>query len=355
MESRNRPYIVAVDYLRGISAIWVVGHHTLDLLPETFINRNSSINPIVVFLNSGWMGVSIFMILSGYCLSLGTKESTINWSKFALSRFLRIAPMYYFVLIISLMFGTVGFVSFIGATMFLPFSDAAVYRPIMWTVWSIRIEVLTYLFFPILWFLSKRKEDVLRWLGLSIFLILLMQMSTKSAELTLYWGLPGRLFEFSIGFYIGRFGINHRSKITFWTSFIGLFLLTPYIIRELGGFMSLSQSAWYYLYSWNIVLISCLVSNLEAWKKSSIFFPFQLAGRYSYSIYLVHVTIIVVFGREVLGFLVNYLNYSSSFILTSLFIMILTFILSGVLFELIEKPFLKIRPKYLTKITYFKK
>jgi peptidoglycan/LPS O-acetylase OafA/YrhL len=355
MESKNRAYIAAIDYLRGISAIWVVGHHTLDLLPETFVNRNSSINPFVVFFNSGWMGVSIFMILSGYCLSLGTKECTISWSKFALSRFLRIAPMYYFVLIVSLMFGTVGFISFIGAMTFLPFSDAVVYRPIMWTVWSIRIEVLTYLFFPILWTLAKRKVDILKWLGLSIFLILLMQISTQSPELTLYWGLPGRLFEFSIGFYIGRVGIKYRSKITFWTSLIGLFFITPYIIRELGGFASLSQSAWYCVYSWNIVLIFCLVSNLGLWKKSSLFFPFELAGRYSYSIYLVHVAIIVVFGREILKLLVNYLNYTSSFILTSLFVMSLTFILSGILFELIEKPFLKIRPKYLTKITYLNK
>ena len=349
MESSNRPYLVAVDYLRGLSSIWVVGHHILDLLPETFVNRNSSTNPIVVFFNSGWIGVSIFMILSGYCLSFGTMDRTINWSKFALSRFFRLAPMYYFVLIISLMFGTMGFVSFIGAVTFLPFSDSAIYRPIMWTVWSVRIEVLTYLFFPILWILSKRKVDILRWIGLSIFLVLLMQISTQSSELTLYWGLPGRLFEFSVGFFIGRFGIQRRSKIAFWVSLTALFIITPIITRELGGFASLSESSWYGLYFLNIASISCLIANQAVWRKSIIFIPIQLAGRYSYSIYLVHVAIIVVFGREILKLLVNYLNYTSSFLITSFFILSSTFILSGILFELIEKPFLKIRPKYLTK------
>ena len=347
MESSNREYLVGVDYLRGLSAFWVVGHHILDLLPPSVENRNSSHNPVVIFFNAGWIGVSVFIILSGYSLSLGTKDKAIIWKNFAISRFLRLSPMYYLISILSLLYGTIGLIPFLGSLIFLPVSDAAIYRPLMWTVWSVRIEVLTYLFFPILWSLSRNRRDISRWLSLTIFLIFLFQLSTGSTALTLYWGLPGRLLEFSFGFYIGRVGIRKSSKSSFLISMICLFILSPIVIQKLGGFSSLGALSWYLIFSANSFFVCCILMNIRLWKDLKLLRFLQQSRRYSYSVYLVHVSIIVIFGRRILSTFTSVMTYGQAFLFTSLIIFILVFLISYTLFELIEYPFLKRRPKYL--------
>lgn len=348
MESANRGYIVAIDYLRGLSALWVVGHHILVLLPSAPLSADSNQNPVAIFFNAGWIGVTIFIMLSGFSLSLGTKQKKISWRNFAISRFLRLAPMYYFITTLSLLYGTVGLVPFLGALTFLPISDAAIFRPMMWTVWSIRIEVLTYLFFPILWSLTKSKKDITRWLTLLLFLVLLFQFSTDSAPLTLYWGLPGRLLEFSLGFYIGRTSLRYKSKFIFYLSLMSILMVNPYLIQKLGGFTSLSVNSWYLIFSLNVVSIGCVLANIEIWRLSRTLKPLQLAGRYSYSMYLIHVAVIVVFGKKLLEILVQYIGYLNAFVISSLLIYIIVFYMSKLFFDWIEYPFLKKRPVYLT-------
>ena len=93
------------DGLRGIAAAWVVlfhmaaGHH---------IEKIKSTLPDFLYtpiFSWGYLGVSIFFVLSGFVMALianKVKFNTINSFRFVLRRLVRIAPPYYFAIAVTL-------------------------------------------------------------------------------------------------------------------------------------------------------------------------------------------------------------------------------------------------------------
>ena len=95
------------DGLRGLAAFWVVlyhlaeGHHieTLkSLLPNVAYN---------VLFGWGHLGVAIFFVLSGFVMALTAHKVRFdveNAFKFIARRLTRLAPPYYFAILITLLF-----------------------------------------------------------------------------------------------------------------------------------------------------------------------------------------------------------------------------------------------------------
>jgi peptidoglycan/LPS O-acetylase OafA/YrhL len=109
----------AIDALRGIAALCVVVYHARSTLwtgvGNLFSTYGLSANPQVWIgyatypLSYGWLGVTLFFVLSGYCihrrgaavLRKGNGVAGLNWGQFFKRRLWRIYPTYIAALILG--------------------------------------------------------------------------------------------------------------------------------------------------------------------------------------------------------------------------------------------------------------
>ena len=106
MQSDNRRYIPLLDVLRAGAALWVVLYHVvIHLVPAGEASRtlDGADNPVTIVLSQGWLAVSLFVMLSGYSLSLGLTKGEIIWGAYLKARWLRVAPLYLVILMIGLL------------------------------------------------------------------------------------------------------------------------------------------------------------------------------------------------------------------------------------------------------------
>lgn len=107
--------ILALDGLRGIAALLVVGFHVVILaagLPADGMREGHRTNPLSEYaLNWGFIGVDFFFVLSAFLLSQPflAKGLDVKWGGYAAKRLLRVIPAYYAsVLLVWLLIGRTG-------------------------------------------------------------------------------------------------------------------------------------------------------------------------------------------------------------------------------------------------------
>lgn len=89
-----RKNIPQLDAIRGIAILIVMLHNATHKDPELYLQR---------IFSSGWMGVDLFFVLSGFLITgilLDTRASADYFKNFYARRILRIWPLYYFVLLL---------------------------------------------------------------------------------------------------------------------------------------------------------------------------------------------------------------------------------------------------------------
>lgn len=106
-EQRARRHLDHLDGLRGLAALFVVFHHTwLTLWPSLYANPASAVGRATRFLAFGHFAVVVFIVLSGFCLSLPVGRSGVleggAWSFFR-RRARRLLPPYYASFALSLL------------------------------------------------------------------------------------------------------------------------------------------------------------------------------------------------------------------------------------------------------------
>ncbi|MFM9081413.1 MAG: acyltransferase family protein [Opitutaceae bacterium] len=99
----------SLDIWRGFAALWVTAFHSFG--PWIEAQPNLLPAPLAVFLKSGWLGVHIFFVISGYCITArlasdyrGRKPA----STFLVDRLWRIFPPYWAALIFSAALALIG-------------------------------------------------------------------------------------------------------------------------------------------------------------------------------------------------------------------------------------------------------
>lgn len=258
------------------------------------------------FVDHGKMGVVVFFVVSAFSLCLASKpawsSTPYSWRDFYIRRFMRIAPMYYLALAIGVAwaFSTRGALPD-AASVWAHLTFANVVLPqyandILSIEWTIAVEVGLYLIFPGLVIVCAR----VKWLALALSAITsLSAFRLLGAQLlgadpsTLGYTLPWHLYAFCFGL------LAYQATQTPWVLDIArrwrgrLWLLAALLI---AGSVMLGPANW----TGHIVAVGTALVIVSAYAGSGAralgWKPLSALGVVSYSIYLLHIFGIAIFG-----------------------------------------------------------
>ncbi len=306
--TKNNIHFPALDGLRAIAAFVVLWTHVerfkqLRNEPTFFGNAFNS------FL--GGLAVTFFFVLSGFLITwllIGEKQETgkINGSRFLKKRFLRIAPLYYLVLILGYLLSIYIF----HDTVTDPFANGFILNllllpniafafslipEILIQIWSIGTEVQFYLLWPFVIKKAKTKNLIavlvlifFSWNAARILLWLIGE--NKSALAVIIFRT--RIDCMAIG---GLFALSLNGQ---FSDHIALKKLTQFVLRTGSGwllailFSILIWLSWHYNLGWSPLyafLFACIIVRLIH-RPAKILDSISLnyLGKISYGIYLLH-------------------------------------------------------------------
>jgi peptidoglycan/LPS O-acetylase OafA/YrhL len=330
---KETKYFYSLDLFRGFCGYGVAYCHL-----HAFIYKNVSMEYLSLLF------VEFFFILSGFVLYpqlmqvLDNKKNLIIFYK---RRWIRTLPLYIIILlVVSALMGELFSNDFFKYLFFIqkiiPDFVNNDYFPV---AWSLSIEELFYLLFPIIIMFLNKKNIIQS--TIIIFFSLLILKYFLSQDIGSNFFRTGTFLRFDailLGFLLRHF---YFKLIQFKVSIVLIFLAT-FSLYYLGkNFMHQLQEVHELKYIFVLVLqllsilILLLFTFIEPIMKNSFIKKFSLlVSTQTYSIYLIHIILIYLLEK------IQFSIFTISFIyMTSLFM------LSLLIFNYIEKPLLALRPK----------
>lgn len=209
--------LLSIDLLRVFAIICVIGFHFL-----YEIYQSNSLRKI------GFLGISLFFIISGYVLAKNYPKQTKFSIKWFVKRFVKIASLYYLaVILIVFLFGTQTYSGNIKDILlhfvFLdPLSSSAAYS-IISPAWFLTPLLGLYLFFP---YLNKYVKET-KFLIIAFFLMTIFR--TLNGTYTSYSPLFF-LGEFCFGIAFAHENKHHPMVIALITLFIDPIMAVSYFL-----------------------------------------------------------------------------------------------------------------------------
>lgn len=281
-----------IDALRAVAVIAVMLFHYTARFPLDYMRYDQP----VWAASYGDMGVSLFFIISGYCISM-TAVRCPGVTSFWARRFSRLQPAYVAAIVIT--FGVVAFYGLPGReisglnamanAIWFNLFDAA--PNVDGAYWSLVVEIKLYFLFGILFFAMRRYGDPVLWWSLCCL------------AGGLIWVLDRRLAGGSVSHYT-------FSLATFAFPFCGLFLAGMLLYRwdVTRPWLKFLACAAFAVCCVNLardwveltVLLAMLplLKLILARKSLSIPAPIVFIGFVSYPLYLIHQNVGVVVIRE---------------------------------------------------------
>lgn len=335
MSFTSRSRLPFIDGLRGVAMLMVLAFHcwencfTLAPLSATGWHKL-----LILGLRHGYLGVHLFLVISGFCLTYplargGTTGLRLDLRRFCLRRARRILPPYYVALaffcllcfldpILRKALGRpAGSVSPLTAGQILShllmlhnLSPAWV-RSINGVFWSLALEWQLYMVFPLL------IAGFRRWgLGRTLAAVLLVTLSYRSWVYSLHVGsgswplslsnavafwlayaqVPGRVFEFTLGMLAALLLASGREIATAawtrrWQAAAVLFgLLALSVALGWSSFSPITDLLWGMAFFCLVMYGGSRVAGANGaaargWLESR---PLVFLGTISYSVYLIH-------------------------------------------------------------------
>ena len=278
----------SLDALRALAVLLVIGDHV----------------PYFKFMNAGWIGVDLFFVLSGFLISGLLFSDLLANGRIAIGRFLvRRGLKIYPPLIVFL-----GLTSIFSAdlrhhlwvqTFFL--QSYFVPKQAIWQhTWSLGVEEHFYLSLPLLlvWLNRTKRIEVIPYIAVALIVlcfVLRLRVTTVVALSQTHLRVDSLFAGVTLGWLYHLHRQRFLSFSRWWTSLLALVILFCVV----GLIVSTSNSNFRAssLITLNLVGFSFLV----LWAvPRTLPVPALLGdiGRYSYSIYIWHMLMAVLFGQE---------------------------------------------------------
>jgi peptidoglycan/LPS O-acetylase OafA/YrhL len=184
-----RGHMPALDGLRGLAILLVLAH-AFDIIQT----RGGPGHQLGVWLDLGWIGVQLFFVLSGFLITgilLDSRDAPHYFRKFWIRRVLRIFPLYYGVLAVSL---TTNIYLWTYTT------NYATPDPVFPHFWSLAVEEQFYLVWPIVvWFVGRRGVIALGALLVPLAIISRVYVRSHWGHDAAYMFTPCRMDALAIG------------------------------------------------------------------------------------------------------------------------------------------------------------
>jgi peptidoglycan/LPS O-acetylase OafA/YrhL len=364
VNSQNR--IFGLDVLRAAAILMVVCSHVLWIYPKSdnFI--------YLLFELFGFWGVELFFVLSGFLIGsilyktfvneIFTLQSVFHFLK---RRWFRTLPNYYLVLLLNILIAFfLGFsIENMGSYFFFLQNFSSKSSAFFPESWSLSIEEFTYLLLPFSFFiigLTKVKNKSKLFLFVIVVLILVFWMNKfyyhsqhtisnlSEWNLNLKSVLIYRIDAILIGVlaawvYFNFDAIWKKSKGIFAVIGFGILFFLMFGLIPLN--LTIEQNPFF----WNVLYLpitsvsfAFLLPFFSEWKTyaSIILYPIEWISKISYSIYLLHYSIILLLLKVFID--TSHMSISERHFFTFIYLTI-TFLLSHILYRFYEKPIMNWR------------
>ncbi|MDO4643330.1 MAG: acyltransferase [Cardiobacteriaceae bacterium] len=361
MQSQNLRYIARLDHLRFFAFILVFLFHFRGSNPAMDFHGNySSLGDLArLWVEHGYSGVSLFLVLSGFLFSLITDggRKPVPFRLFIYNRILRIFPLLiFFTFLILTVHRAESTPMDILRLLTLQLntghpwtgwahSDAFPSGPI----WTIGVEFQFYLVFPLIIGFIHHKG--ISWALLVILLmnvtrLLLIGDSSTDLYYHLYHSITSRLDQFIIGILVGiyylRCLVRSYHPLIFLVAALLIFIaFTTRFSMPQKSWFSASISFSLEAILWGVVILLYLKFPFPNWKKLDM--SLAWLGRLSFSLYLFHLPITQFMVKQ---FNIEYPTGIKTLLLKSVLIISISILYSSLTYYAIEKPFSAKRVKY---------
>lgn len=288
-----------IDAARGLAAFLVLFQHSYE---RFFPGWGEFIGSKI--LNFGQLGVVVFFLVSGFIIPFSLERSK-SLGHFFVNRAIRIYPLYLFIILIQLIFigfhireimpGSsflkIGITHLFFAQEYFPASSPWSENLVMGS-WTLFIEAIWYFLFAALFFMKISHRHIMVLAILGFFALTVMGLLF---EKRLPMGRMGMLFNCIMGLHLYRRFIGQLSFREFMIGLIaGMAVLFFGLWVAFGHFESEAFSlpcvwaSWFFAYSVFGFFFVFREKSLPAIESALTFL-----GTISYSVYLLHFTILM--------------------------------------------------------------
>lgn len=248
-----REQINALTSVRFFAALLVLNFH----FGAGFLVRIGAPEPVVNLFHNGYLGVSLFFVLSGYILSYAHRRSRLtlrDLGGYGLARFARIYPVYALALLLALPVLKVPLSAIDGTYVLLmiqawaPPESARGFTWIM-QAWTLSVEAFFYLLFPLLMVAFREitpRANLIVSVSCALAIVALGLPNVSPGVMTIpfvgshtaVWLPVFRLPEFVLGMALYRLGCDYP-KMPLW---LGRSLPQLLIVASALVFLSLATN-----------------------------------------------------------------------------------------------------------------
>lgn len=361
----NKPVrFTKLDGLRGLLALIVCLNHSYMVVtiptfasvwqqnPLVFHDLQAKLQQLLMLIGNGGAAVTLFFLLSGFVLGPSLAKITLNLRgilSFYAKRIVRLYPVYVLILVLTALYMRFGY-----SYETFPFSSAwynwwmhfemtlkefilnffFIHAYVGGVTWTLRVILITSFIFPIFFLINKKTSW---WLDL-LLSALLVYSSFTILNIEGFRDLR-YLYMFYLGLMIPKFR-QFFSNIPNWT----VSLILPFAVILMLGFRYLTNE-----YQGGVAeaIISFFIIGVAAYSEKVKVLNvlegkvLKFFGKISYSLYLIHFSVLYVFSRLMFQNLPN-LPYQQHYFLihTALFVLS-TIVATGVsllVYKFVELP-----------------
>jgi peptidoglycan/LPS O-acetylase OafA/YrhL len=372
--SHKSPYIPALDGLRGIAILLVLAYHFMGYNTK----RGWVLQSFFAFNRSGWIGVDLFFVLSGFLITrilLDVLGSRHYFRDFYVRRTLRIFPLYYLTLLV--IFTAAHFVPALqsdateavahqqawlwlyGTNIFDAWHNHLTFAG-GWIelnhLWSLAVEEQFYLFWaPVIFLCGIRKLPLMCLMMIVGALVLRIALWLGGqSDLMAYMLTPCRMDTLALGALLATLHrirpLSDLTRPAVLIASIGTALLIGWGIKR-NGLNHSDPVIW--TVGFTVIALVCVsVLHLvvvagDGSRVSKLLRTPVLAsiGKYSYAIYLFHWSLAPGMFAHLLpeAWMFSHMRYVPALLLRFVLVTAMTYALAVVSWNLFEKHFLKLK------------